>query len=110
MRVIKMYTGDDQRTHFEELDVKDSEQIPVQYMSFGAFDAYDEAEHPAPRRQLVIVLEGTFELGSADGVITLGPGEAFLAEDITGEGHTTRIVGGRAVALPLVEGGVLPLG
>lgn len=50
--------------------------------------------HPAPRRQYVILLAGQLEIGFKDGTTKrLGPGDATLAEDTTGSGHTTRVIG-----------------
>ena len=49
--------------------------------------------HNAPRRQFVITLTGRSEIGVGDGSSQqLGPGDMMLAEDLTGQGHTTRIV------------------
>ncbi len=50
--------------------------------------------HTAPQRQYVITLEGQIEVGLGDGAKRLfGPGDLILAEDTTGQGHTTRVVG-----------------
>lgn len=63
--------------------------------------------HPAPRRQYVIILSGQLEIGLSDGAVRrFGPGDARLVEDITGKGHTTRVVGAEPVltaVVPLVE-------
>jgi len=64
--------------------------------------------HCAPRRQYSISLSGTAEIEVGDGTVArLGPGDVVLAEDLTGQGHVTRVVGDqpRVYALvPLVEG------
>lgn len=50
--------------------------------------------YTAPRRQYVITLAGTAAIGLRDGAIhRLGPGDVNMAEDLTGHGHTTRVVG-----------------
>src|SRR5882672_2794629 len=50
--------------------------------------------HTAPRRQYVINLAGEVEIGLGDGTVhRFGPGHVTLAEDLTGKGHTTRVVG-----------------
>jgi hypothetical protein len=50
--------------------------------------------HCAPRRQYSISLSGTAEIEVGDGtVIRIGPGDVVLAEDLTGQGHITRVVG-----------------
>jgi len=50
--------------------------------------------HTAPRRQYVITLSGHGEVELIDGTkIALGPGSIDLAEDLTGKGHITRVIG-----------------
>ncbi len=50
--------------------------------------------HPAPRRQYVITLQGQAELILGDGTSRLFvPGDVVLAEDLTGEGHITKVIG-----------------
>ena len=42
----------------------------------------------------MITLAGAVEIGLGDGSVhRFGVGEAILAEDLTGQGHTTRAVG-----------------
>ena len=49
--------------------------------------------HPGPRRQFVISISGEVELGLGDGSLhRFGPGHVSLIEDLTGRGHTTRVV------------------
>lgn len=50
--------------------------------------------HCAPRRQYSISLAGTAEIEVGDGTVArLEPGDVVLAEDLTGQGHITRVVG-----------------
>src|ERR1051326_8233453 len=50
--------------------------------------------HPAPRGQFVITISGGVEIGPGDGSVhRYGAGHVNLAEDLTGQGHTTRVVG-----------------
>jgi len=45
--------------------------------------------HNAPRKQWCITLAGSVDIGIGDGTVkTFKPGDAFLAEDVTGQGHT----------------------
>ena len=47
-----------------------------------------------PRRQYSISLSGQAEIEVGDGTIArVGPGDVVLAEDLTGQGHITRVVG-----------------
>ena len=61
--------------------------------------------HPAPRRQYVITLSGRGEIELIDGTkIQLGPGSINLAEDLTGKGHITRVIGNEdrvTIAIPV---------
>ena len=50
--------------------------------------------HTAPGRQYVITLSGEGEIEVGDGTKKLfAPGDVLLAEDTTGQGHVTRVVG-----------------
>ena len=50
--------------------------------------------HCAPRRQYSISLSGMAEIEVGDGTVArIGPGDVVLAEDLTGQGHITRVVG-----------------
>ena len=43
-----------------------------------------------------MTLTGEVEIGLGDGTThRFGPGHVLLAEDLTGRGHTTRVVGGQ---------------
>lgn len=47
--------------------------------------------HPAPRRQLIVWLSGREEIVAGDGSVrSFSPGDLFLADDTTGEGHIIR--------------------
>jgi hypothetical protein len=63
--------------------------------------------HTAPRRQYSITLTGEIEVGTPDGTIKhYGPGTVLLAEDMTGDGHSTRVVGTEprfAIIIPLSD-------
>ena len=105
MKVTRIYTGADGKSHFEEMqyDLRRSgvgmlsESIPVKGMILRETPAdYDLDFHPAPRRQFVINLDAAVEIEVGDGSKrVLGPGEIFLAEDTTGQGHISRAVDGK---------------
>jgi hypothetical protein len=49
--------------------------------------------HPAPRRQYYVQTTGELEVQVSDGEVRrFGPGDVVLVEDVTGTGHTTRVV------------------
>jgi len=64
--------------------------------------------HCAPRRQYSLALSGTAEIEVGDGTVArIGPGDVVLAEDLTGQGHITRVVGDQPrfyAVVPLKEG------
>jgi hypothetical protein len=102
--ITRLYTGPDGQTHVEEIEAKFA---PVK----GGNDVYklmanSGAEihraspgrvadwHTAPRRQYVITISGHGEIELTGGkIISVGPGNIELAEDLTGKGHITRTVG-----------------
>jgi hypothetical protein len=50
--------------------------------------------HRAPRRQYSQHLSGELEVEAGDGqVCRLGPGSIVLLEDVSGQGHRTRVIG-----------------
>ncbi len=60
----------------------------------------DQSWHPAPQRQIVVVLDGTLEVTTGDGATRrFGPGNAFLADDMASRGHLTRTIDGAAHVL-----------
>jgi quercetin dioxygenase-like cupin family protein len=59
--------------------------------------------HPAPRRQIVIILSGRLEHGFRDGSLhRFGPGDVRVLVDTAGGGHTTRVLGDEAVLVAVV--------
>lgn len=52
--------------------------------------------HPAPQRQLIIVLSGELEVRVSDGEVhRFRPGDFLLVEDTTGKGHISTVTSGR---------------
>ena len=110
MKMVRMYTGADKRTHFQEMDPKLAPpsqgsgrttalvtHLPAvtgQPM-YRIATATDPKLHNAPQRYLVTVVEGPIELVSGTGeYVTLAPGDIFQAEDLDGEGHIVRFAPG----------------
>jgi hypothetical protein len=97
MKFYRLYTGDDKQSHFEELDDRIASKLfnTVHAVKGLVFRIEDRPQlldwHPAPRRQWVITLSGSVEIGLGDGSsMTFGAGDVFLAEDLTGKGHTAK--------------------
>ena len=62
--------------------------------------------HRAPRRQLVVVLEGVLEVETSDGQVERrGPGAVALAADVEGVGHISRVIEApaRFLMIPLAD-------
>lgn len=105
MHVLRVFTGPDGRSHFEDLEVdlddhgragRISSLWPGGGVQFREVDGdYALDLHVAPRRQLVVNLTGAVEIEVGSGETRrLGPGTILLAEDTTGEGHRSRNIGG----------------
>ena len=71
--IVRIYTGQDGQTHFEDLP-QPTEEIHNVTLQAGAnlmfrrFAAdYSSDRHTAPRRQYIFILEGQMEIGIGDG-------------------------------------------
>ena len=106
--IVRVYSGDDGRSHLEEVtlalqpfvDTEGAygEGTPLQAATGIAFrvapPGYILNWHCAPRRQYSITVK------------RIGAGDVVLAEDLTGQGHITRVVGNQprlSVVVPLAE-------
>ncbi|HVA69061.1 MAG TPA: hypothetical protein VNF45_07080 [Candidatus Binataceae bacterium] len=57
----------------------------------------DQSWHNAPARQIVVVLSGTVEVATSDNERRRhSVGQAFIADDVAGKGHLTRVIDGPA--------------
>ena len=107
-KIWRVYSGKDGKSHLEEVELEmkpfvDTEGAygeagPTQAAGSIAFrvspPGYVLNWHCAPRRQYSIALSGHAEIEVGDGTVArVGPGDVVLAEDLTGEGHVTRVVG-----------------
>ncbi|HBO22238.1 MULTISPECIES: cupin domain-containing protein [unclassified Providencia] len=106
IRCIRMWTGEDGNSLFEEGSLElnkvanaegDSQtpNIAASALSFretvsgGSFDWHKD---PVPR--YVITLTGTLEFETKDGsTFIIKPGDILLAQDNTGTGHKWRLIG-----------------
>jgi hypothetical protein len=98
MQFCRLYSGDDGKSHFEELDQQEGSKhfltsVAAKALVFKNDINRDDLHgwHTAPRRQWCITLSGSVEIGLGDGTKkTFGSGDVFLAEDVTGQGHTAK--------------------
>ncbi len=112
MQIVRVYSGDDGESHFEDLTPDQLAEIvfPIGNgpINLGrrpspSFSDY----HTAPRRQYVVNLSGIAEFETADGTKRrLMPGDVLIAEDLTGHGHIARSIGDEfrvSLAIPLTD-------
>jgi quercetin dioxygenase-like cupin family protein len=112
MAIIRIYTGADGKSHFQEIEPDLQEDTPSPGDPKWPLDAraviHEESGiivrrfdpersnpwHHAPGRVCAITLSGAVEIEIGDGTKrTIGPGDILIAEDLTGQGHYTREVG-----------------
>ena len=103
MKIVRLYTGADNESHFEDIEIalnpmghmQASELQSTHGIMFRSSPPSHSSDyHPVPKRQYVITLSGQVEIETGDGTVRrFGPGEVMLAEDTTGRGHITRVVG-----------------
>lgn len=98
MAFYRMYKGDDEKSHIEELDLATNVEMKSLQAAKGIIFSETPSGnfinwHPAPRRQYIIQLSGQVEIGLPDGTtVRYQPGDTRLVEDTSGEGHTTRVI------------------
>ena len=112
MKVVRIYTGADNQTHFQDLDPDTFAKLAPKVgeggvrLNQGPAKSFSDF-HNAPRRQYVVVMSGMMEIEIGDGTKRqLGPGDVLVAEDLTGKGHVTRGVGEEpriSLAVPLAS-------
>ena len=100
MKVLYLYTGDDDRSHLADLEVPLAEgrsgfmsellrASGVMFRETGPSDT--QTWHRAPYRQFIAILRGAVEIECGDGSKRrLNAGDVVLADDRWGEGHITR--------------------
>ena len=95
MKIVRLYTGRDGESHFEEIEVEIDKIQPGEGIIFRHAPPGNVQDwHPAPRRQYVITLSGQGEIELSDGTKRrFGPGDVMLADDTAGRGHITRVIG-----------------
>ena len=119
MKYLRVYADENGESHFEDVEVgltpvDFAPPAPPMYLSaftpatqFGFVGAplgwYGDW-HPSPRRQIFFSLSGESEIEVSDGEVRrYGPGSVILAEDTTGKGHRSRVVGTADVLLAVVQ-------
>jgi hypothetical protein len=104
-RCTLVYTGADERSHFADIEIPmdkiatGDRTAPIAatgtlFRSGDGKASYEEL-HPAPQRQFVFCLKGSFEIECGDATKRqFHAGDVFLVDDTTGEGHRFRELSG----------------
>ncbi|HUB21908.1 MAG TPA: hypothetical protein VMA97_05830 [Streptosporangiaceae bacterium] len=104
IRCVRMWTGEDGDSQFEEgwIDLAEEvrgdsvgKAVPVVELSFQETQSggsYEWHQDPVPR--FVITLSGTLEFKTKSGAtFIIRPGDVLLAQDNSGTGHTWKLIG-----------------
>ena len=103
---VRIYTGADRQSHFQDMPTPDGEadsvvlepsaDITIRRTAGGSYFDW----HISESREYAFVMSGELEVVIGDGTLRrFGPGTLILAEDTTGQGHSTRILGGPCVVV-----------
>ncbi len=112
MKIIRVFSGDDGESHFEDVTPEEMAKIVNRLgtgdITLGLRPSPSFSDfHNAPRRQYVVNLSGTAEFEAADGTkVQIEPGDILVAEDLTGHGHIARSLGDTpraSLAIPLAD-------
>ena len=93
--IKRIYTGTDGLSHVEDIELNAKSVMEkvtgaeVRTTPPGRFSDW----HPGPQRQYIINLSGTGQLEVAEGKVDLPAGSIEYIDDLTGKGHTTRVMG-----------------
>jgi hypothetical protein len=113
VNLLRVFADESGETHLTSVDLPPIEgpvgnvnrfglgNIPTTTMTIGqlAERKFDQGWHPAPRRQIVVVLRGALEITTTTGDCErFGPGDCLLADDLDSKGHITRDVGDEHLA------------
>ena len=101
MKVLRLYTGKDGESDFEDIEIeledcgpigKLSKKIKATGVIFRETPAdYDYDWHNAPQRQFIIMLDAGVEITVASGETrVVQAGEILFVEDTTGHGHVSK--------------------
>lgn len=127
MTLVRLYTGSDGKSHFEDISVPmspaaadnpaveilESKLIATRGVVMSRIVHHDHSGRPhnVPRRQLVVHLAGQTEIEASGGETRwFNGGTVLLAEDTTGAGHITRGVGDEprvAIFIHLEDGEII---
>jgi hypothetical protein len=103
MNITRLYTGKDQKSYFEDIalafggdqKILTTDSRAATMAVFRCVPPGTVLElHPAPRRQFLVTMSGSWEIEASNGVKRVfKSGDVMLADDTTGEGHRSRVLG-----------------
>lgn len=95
IKAIRLYTGADGDSHFEEGMIAQLDEDAVVSIHFKETQPHGVLDwHTAPEAQYVLTLSGTLEFTMRDGsTFILNTGDVLLALDTTGTAHKWRMLG-----------------
>jgi hypothetical protein len=104
MRVTRLFTGTDNQSHFEDIEVPfesrgDFGLFTLPEMAKAVFfreilPGYVYPWHNVVCREYVVTIDGEAEIEAGSGEKRVfRKGDVMLAEDLTGQGHRTRVLG-----------------
>jgi len=105
MKYTRIYTGADGKAYFEDVELTTARLAPGQpgFQTIPAGCLFfretargkDEDFHNPANRQFLITIGGEVDIIASGGMTRrFGPGDIFLADNLTGQGHITRVVEG----------------
>ena len=121
-KYLRIYSDDQGESHFDDVEVNFK---PVDFTPFlppidfaslfpatscslisGPAEVDFDEFHPAPRRQLLCMVQGEGEMRTSDGSLkVIKTGNLVLVEDTTGKGHSSRFTSeGDIIVLVVVLG------
>ena len=100
MQIVRVYSGDDGESHFQDMS-RDEFEAYLPKSGDGPITLHRLTSpwindfHPGPANpQYLVFLAGLVEVEIGDGTIRrFDPGDILIAEDATGHGHITRGMG-----------------
>lgn len=107
MTITRLYTGKDNESHFEDIEIAIEDAGDIGALS-ETVDAtgiifrktppdYNYDWHNAPRRQYILMLDGAVDVEIGDGTVRrFSTGDILLVEDTTGHGHISRAVNNKS--------------
>ena len=115
MKYIRLFADDDGESHFADVeieftDVEYTASAPPLGLSptfpsaqFGFMNApagWESDWHPSSARNFFVVVNGEWEVTASDGETRrFGPQSLLLVEDMTGNGHKSRVVSDSIAAM-----------